>query len=149
MILCWYFYFTFQDGFCHIQNMTTKYPIRGFTDVTPYSVEALKVILFTSETECLSLGLYKSFKWISLYIWSKFTLKWYLNYKYLNQIFLLDYVEIQISFIILLDLKVVVHFYWQPFFSTNFIYNFIFVIPQFKWYNITAEVCYKLLTSNF
>lgn len=39
-----FFYFIFlQDGFCQIENMTVTYPIKGFTDVTPFSVEALKV----------------------------------------------------------------------------------------------------------
>ncbi|CAH0720620.1 unnamed protein product, partial [Brenthis ino] len=34
-----------KDGFCRIKNMTQLYPIKGFTDVTPFSVEALKVAL--------------------------------------------------------------------------------------------------------
>ncbi|XP_045445984.1 digestive cysteine proteinase 2-like [Melitaea cinxia] len=34
-----------KDGFCQIENMTVTYPIKGFTDVTPFSVEALKVAL--------------------------------------------------------------------------------------------------------
>ncbi|XP_050345063.1 digestive cysteine proteinase 2-like [Nymphalis io] len=34
-----------KDGFCRIQNMTKTYPIKGFTDVTPFSTEALKVAL--------------------------------------------------------------------------------------------------------
>ncbi|KAI8435218.1 hypothetical protein MSG28_003574 [Choristoneura fumiferana] len=34
-----------QEGFCDIENMTTTYKIRGYTDVTPFSVEALKVAL--------------------------------------------------------------------------------------------------------
>ncbi|XP_045783691.1 procathepsin L-like [Maniola jurtina] len=32
-----------KDGYCEIDNMTTIYPIKGFTDVTPFSVEALKI----------------------------------------------------------------------------------------------------------
>ncbi|XP_068629742.1 digestive cysteine proteinase 2-like [Battus philenor] len=32
-----------KDGFCHIDKMTDTYQIVGFTDVTPFSVEALKV----------------------------------------------------------------------------------------------------------
>ncbi|XP_028157334.1 digestive cysteine proteinase 2-like [Ostrinia furnacalis] len=35
--------YTNTDGFCHIENMTTTFPIRGFTDVSPYSINALKV----------------------------------------------------------------------------------------------------------
>ncbi|XP_032513806.2 pro-cathepsin H-like [Danaus plexippus] len=34
-----------KDGFCRIHNMTQTYKIKGFTNVTPYSVEALKVAL--------------------------------------------------------------------------------------------------------
>ncbi|KAJ0180369.1 hypothetical protein K1T71_003773 [Dendrolimus kikuchii] len=34
-----------RDGFCHIKNMTKTYPIKGFTDVTPNSIGALKVAL--------------------------------------------------------------------------------------------------------
>ncbi|CAG4908226.1 unnamed protein product [Colias eurytheme] len=34
-----------KDGFCRISNMTHLYTIRGFVDVTPFSVEALKVAL--------------------------------------------------------------------------------------------------------
>ncbi|XP_030033206.2 digestive cysteine proteinase 2 [Manduca sexta] len=34
-----------RDNYCHIDNVTVKYPIKGFTDVTPYSVGALKVAL--------------------------------------------------------------------------------------------------------
>ncbi|CAH2086731.1 unnamed protein product [Euphydryas editha] len=34
-----------KDGFCEIENMTQTYRIKGFTDVTPFSVEALKVAL--------------------------------------------------------------------------------------------------------
>ncbi|KAM3963416.1 cathepsin L like protein [Aphomia sociella] len=34
-----------QDGFCLIENMTTTYPILGFTDITPNSINALKVAL--------------------------------------------------------------------------------------------------------
>ncbi|XP_061712021.1 uncharacterized protein LOC133521201 [Cydia pomonella] len=34
-----------QDGYCNIKNMTTTYKIRGWTDVTPLSEEALKIAL--------------------------------------------------------------------------------------------------------
>ncbi|XP_038215605.1 procathepsin L-like [Zerene cesonia] len=34
-----------KDGFCRISNMTNLYTIQGFVDVTPFSVEALKVAL--------------------------------------------------------------------------------------------------------
>ncbi|KAL4714099.1 hypothetical protein ACJJTC_008453 [Scirpophaga incertulas] len=32
-----------KDGYCHIKNMTKLYTIKGFVDVVPNSVEALKV----------------------------------------------------------------------------------------------------------
>ncbi|XP_028030413.1 digestive cysteine proteinase 2-like [Bombyx mandarina] len=35
--------YTNADGICNIKNMSTIYPIRGWTDVTPLNVEALKV----------------------------------------------------------------------------------------------------------
>ncbi|XP_052737817.1 procathepsin L-like [Bicyclus anynana] len=38
-----YGFYKDNDGFCNIENMTTIYPIKGFTDVTPFSVEALKI----------------------------------------------------------------------------------------------------------
>ncbi|XP_063377909.1 procathepsin L-like [Cydia fagiglandana] len=34
-----------QDGYCNIENMTTTYKIRGWTDVTPLSEQALKIAL--------------------------------------------------------------------------------------------------------
>nr|XP_026495201.1 digestive cysteine proteinase 2-like [Vanessa tameamea] len=34
-----------KDGFCRIHNMTKTFPIKGFTDVTPFSTEALKIAL--------------------------------------------------------------------------------------------------------
>ncbi|CAH0701962.1 unnamed protein product [Spodoptera exigua] len=37
--------YTNKDGECNIKNMTTTYPIRGYVDVTPLSVGALKVAL--------------------------------------------------------------------------------------------------------
>ncbi|CAH0604521.1 unnamed protein product [Chrysodeixis includens] len=37
--------YTNKDGICNIKNMTKTFPIRGYTDVTPLSVGALKVAL--------------------------------------------------------------------------------------------------------
>ncbi|CAK1556083.1 unnamed protein product [Leptosia nina] len=37
--------YTNKNGLCRIHNMTSLYPIRGYVDVTPYSVESLKVAL--------------------------------------------------------------------------------------------------------
>ncbi|KAG6459522.1 pro-cathepsin H [Manduca sexta] len=34
-----------KDGFCHIKNMTVRFFIKGFTDVPPHNVGALKVAL--------------------------------------------------------------------------------------------------------
>ncbi|XP_053618093.1 uncharacterized protein LOC128679709 isoform X2 [Plodia interpunctella] len=36
-----------EDGFCHINNMTVTHHIRGFTQVTPHSVNALKYAVYT------------------------------------------------------------------------------------------------------
>ncbi|KAL0893673.1 hypothetical protein ABMA27_013831 [Loxostege sticticalis] len=37
--------YTNSDGFCRIENMTKTFPIRGYTDVSPFSINALKVAL--------------------------------------------------------------------------------------------------------
>ncbi|CAG5012073.1 unnamed protein product [Parnassius apollo] len=57
-------YGTYQnkDGFCRIDNMTDIYQIRGFTDVTPFSVEALKVALVNHGPLSVSIDATKSLK---------------------------------------------------------------------------------------
>ncbi|XP_026758007.2 digestive cysteine proteinase 2-like [Galleria mellonella] len=54
-----------QDGYCLIENMTTIYPILGFTDVTPNSIVALKVALINHGPLSTSIDASGSFSFYS------------------------------------------------------------------------------------
>ncbi|KAJ8725478.1 hypothetical protein PYW08_003661 [Mythimna loreyi] len=50
-----------RDGECNIKNMTKTFPIRGYTDVTPLSVGALKVALINHGPLSVSIDASKAF----------------------------------------------------------------------------------------
>ncbi|KAJ8710384.1 hypothetical protein PYW07_009750 [Mythimna separata] len=54
--------YTGTDGYCHLQNMTTAYNIRGFSRVTPRNPNALKVALFKYGP--VTVGIRVSFKFM-------------------------------------------------------------------------------------
>ncbi|KAG6452924.1 digestive cysteine proteinase 2 [Manduca sexta] len=51
-----------KDGYCRIKNMTMIYPIKGFTDVPPYNVEALKVAIINHGPLSASVHITDSFQ---------------------------------------------------------------------------------------
>lgn len=49
----------YQDGLCHMDNMTTVFAVRGFTIVTKYNPEALRVALFKHGPTAVSINFSK------------------------------------------------------------------------------------------